>query len=59
MPSELTKNIEQFMVYVTAQIYEISTDTHQLHYIKTAPLYNIFIIFDTVLRQKRNIERDK
>ena len=25
----------------------------------TAPLYNIIIIFDTVLRQKGNLEREK
>ena len=36
-----------------AQIWEISSDTHRLHYISKAPLYNIIIIVDTVLSQKR------
>ena len=39
-----------------ANFFEISSNTHQLHYF---PLYHIIIIFDTVLRQKRNIEHKK
>ena len=37
-----------------AKMWAISSDTHQL-----APLYNIIIIVDTVLRQKRNFKHEK
>ena len=40
-----------------AKLLEISSDTHQLH--PKAPLYNIIIIVDTVLRQKRNFKHEK
>ena len=42
-----------------ANIWAISSDTHQLQFNQSAPIYNIIIIFDTVLRRKGNFEHEK
>ena len=50
-------------VYIKAKIYENYiqqyTPIRQPTSDPTLPLYHIIIIFDTVLRQKRNIEHEK
>ncbi len=43
-----------------AELLELSSDTHQLHYIpKHQFMIIIIIIVDTVLRQKRNFKHEK
>ena len=47
-------------IIVKANIYAISSDTHQLYYIQLHHFtIIIIIIFDTVLRQKGNIEHEE
>ena len=45
---------------VKAKIKPTYSDTYQLHVCYTnGPLYNIIIIFDTVVRQKQNFKHEK
>ena len=44
----------KYLNRLTAKMWAISSDTHQFTLYPKAPLYNIIIMVDTVLRQKRN-----
>ena len=42
-----------------ANIYEIASDKIPITLYHTAPLYNVMILYDTILRQKRNFKTRK
>ena len=64
-PKILKETVEQLSTPLAhvfkAKIYEISSNRAYtpITLYSTVPLYHIIIIFDTVLRQKRNIEHEK